>query len=147
MNRRYELFFVAGATSVALACGTHSSDANQTQADITATAGRPVDPAEAKEGETLIHQIWVSKKLFKLVDFARLPAAWDGQDAVKAKTASPAELKALTYARYGFVEAPFDNHGLPLGLAYDETNDAVHLNCLLCHQGQIKGQVHAGLPR
>jgi processive rubber oxygenase RoxA-like protein len=49
--------------------------------------------------------------------------------------------------RYGLVEAPFDNHGLPLGLVQAPffLGQGVTNNCLLCHAGRIAGQTFIGL--
>jgi mono/diheme cytochrome c family protein len=49
--------------------------------------------------------------------------------------------------RYGLLPAPYDNHGLPLGLI--QSNGLLHKgivnNCLLCHAGSIAGRTYIGL--
>jgi hypothetical protein len=60
----------------------------------------------------------------------------------------PADFAQALRERYGLHEAPFDNHGLPLGLnlarGFLGTKGIVN-NCLLCHSGAIAGQTIIGL--
>lgn len=46
--------------------------------------------------------------------------------------------------RYGLIEAPFDNAGLPLGIRRDGANLA--FDCLLCHAGRVGGITLVGAP-
>jgi hypothetical protein len=59
----------------------------------------------------------------------------------------PADYERLVRARYGLHAAPFDNHGLPLGLqiAPRLLGKGIINNCLLCHAGTVAGQTVIGL--
>ena len=50
-------------------------------------------------------------------------------------------------SRYGLHAAPFDNHGLPLGLQLAPTllGKGIVNNCLLCHAGTVAGQTVIGV--
>jgi mono/diheme cytochrome c family protein len=47
--------------------------------------------------------------------------------------------------RYGFVEAPFENDGLPMGLR-DTGDGLVAFECLACHGGVVAGRTLIGAP-
>lgn len=121
-----------------------------TVADIPAVTDaiphRPVDPAKAARGYLFLQQLPLGPELLKLSDLENLFKAWDGDDKTKAETASPDERRKLAYARYGLVDAPFENHGLPMGLVYNPDTHGVHINCLFCHSGSIRGKIIPGLP-
>jgi mono/diheme cytochrome c family protein len=60
--------------------------------------------------------------------------------------------KPVDYARafrerYGLHPAPFDNHGLPMGLreARGLLGKGLTTDCLLCHAGSVAGQTYLGL--
>jgi mono/diheme cytochrome c family protein len=59
----------------------------------------------------------------------------------------PADYGRAFRSRYGLHEAPFDNHGLPLGLmeAKGLLGPGIVNNCLLCHAGSVAGQTYLGL--
>jgi mono/diheme cytochrome c family protein len=59
----------------------------------------------------------------------------------------PADYGRAFRSRYGLHEAPFDNHGLPLGLMESRglLGRGIVNNCLLCHAGSIAGQTYIGL--
>jgi hypothetical protein len=106
---------------------------------------RPVDQQKATDGYSYLQQVPVGQKLFAMADFDNLYLAWDGQDAIDAQNATPDQRRKIAYARYGFVDAPYPNNGLPMGLIYNSTTNGVHMNCLLCHGGSIRGTSIPGL--
>ncbi len=59
----------------------------------------------------------------------------------------PADYDRLFRERYGLVEAPYDNHGLPMGLSVSMglLGKGVVNDCMLCHSGRIAGQTIVGL--
>jgi mono/diheme cytochrome c family protein len=59
----------------------------------------------------------------------------------------PADYGRAVRSRYGLHEAPFDNHGLPLGLMETKglLGPGIVNNCLLCHAGSVAGQTIIGL--
>ncbi len=61
--------------------------------------------------------------------------------------AKPADYDAAVRRRYGLHAAPFDNHGLPMGLmeAQGLLSKGIVNNCLLCHAGAVAGQTVIGL--
>ena len=114
---------------------------------------RPVDPIKAKLGYVFLRKLPLGnlpfgRELFKRSDFDKLYLAWpwEGSAADNAWSANAEQRRKLAYARYGFVDAPYDNDGLPMGLVYNPKTEGVHLNCLFCHGGTIHGMTIAGLP-
>ena len=64
-------------------------------------------------------------------------------------SARPDDFDAQVRARYGLFEAPYPNHGLPMGLR--PTRDrkgtpSVGIDCMLCHGGAVFGKAVIGLP-
>ena len=59
----------------------------------------------------------------------------------------PADYQKAFMERYGLHEAPFDNHGKPMGLveATRFFGKGITNNCLLCHAGTVAGQTIVGL--
>ena len=41
--------------------------------------------------------------------------------------------------RYGFVDAPFDNDGYPLGIGRPQHLASVNVDCLACPAGEVAG--------
>ena len=77
--------------------------------------------------------------------FAQLYTQWDEPSRKAAEAASPAERRALTFARYGLAEFP----GSPraTALQYTPAPDAGWtMNCLACHTGRVAGRVIFGAP-
>jgi mono/diheme cytochrome c family protein len=102
------------------------------------------------------------------VEAERRSAAERGRDAIIRRPLNPPTWSADAYenawkrwgvaekptdygrafrSRYGLHEAPFDNHGLPLGLMEVKglLGRGVVNNCLLCHAGAVAGQTYIGL--
>jgi hypothetical protein len=107
---------------------------------------RQVNLDKARMGYAFLRQLRLGKAVMKRSQFDELYRAWDGDDADRAKNASPELRRKLAYSRYGFVEAPYKNYGLPMGLTYNPETKHVHINCLLCHGGSIRGMTFPGLP-
>ena len=137
------LVAVIGIFSV---CGSTVITADTAAMFVDTSPHRPVDPERAKRGYLFLQQLPLGPELLKLSDLDNLYKAWDGDDGEKAKNASPETRRKLAYARYGFVDAPYENYGLPMGLAYNPNTHGVHFNCLLCHSGSIRGMIVPGLP-
>lgn len=130
------LFAVVGVIGACVSAATIAGDPPR----------RPFDPDKAKRGYEFLQQLSIGPELLKLSDLDNLYQSWDGDDADKAKTASPEQRRRLAYARYGFVDASYENYGLPMGLVYNPKTNGVHLNCLFCHGGAIRGMILPGLP-
>ncbi|HKU38646.1 MAG TPA: hypothetical protein VJR89_10880 [Polyangiales bacterium] len=52
-----------------------------------------------------------------------------------APPVSDQDFWAQARARYGFIEAPYDNGGLPLGMRRE--GELLSFNCMLCHAGRV----------
>jgi hypothetical protein len=60
----------------------------------------------------------------------------------------PADYPGAVRERYGLHAAPYDNHGLPMGLREVRGllgGQGVGVDCLLCHGGSVAGQSYVGL--
>jgi len=59
----------------------------------------------------------------------------------------PADYGRAFRERYGLHAAPYDNHGLPMGLMQSNRwlRKGIVNNCLLCHAGSIAGRTYIGL--
>jgi hypothetical protein len=62
-------------------------------------------------------------------------------------SAKPENYSQAFLERYGLHAAPFENHGLPMGLlqAQGLFGKGIVNNCLLCHAGTIAGQTYIGM--
>ncbi len=108
---------------------------------------RPVDGVAAQRGWTALStgifiRSWMNKDILN-----NLWRSWGSYDRKSAKDASDEERKQMIWKRYGFVEAPYDNAGLPIGHVWsDAKKNQVAFNCLICHGGRILGQTIIGSP-
>lgn len=59
----------------------------------------------------------------------------------------PADFARMFRERYGVSEAPYENHGLPMGFHFTEgfLGKGIVNDCLLCHAGTVAGQTIIGL--
>jgi mono/diheme cytochrome c family protein len=59
----------------------------------------------------------------------------------------PPDYARAVEARYGLHPAPYENHGLPMGLRETRSllGKGVGVDCLLCHGGSIAGRSYVGL--
>jgi mono/diheme cytochrome c family protein len=80
------------------------------------------------------------------------PAVWPRSAADLAWKQWGIKEKPVDYARafrerYGLLEAPFDNNGLPLGLVEAPLflSKGLVNNCLLCHAGRVAGRTIIGV--
>jgi hypothetical protein len=62
----------------------------------------------------------------------------------------PADFDAQVRSRYGLMDAPYPNDGLPMGLRFTGAREGgertITQDCLFCHGGSIAGRVLIGLP-
>ena len=71
---------------------------------------------------------------------------WPGPERDRARKATPAERRKMTFSRYGLMEPP-DSTGEGPALGYlDDGNGNWVMNCLACHGGKVAGRVVPGLP-
>ncbi len=76
--------------------------------------------------------------------FDKLWEVWPEPLREQAAKASPAERRKLAYSRYGMVADPEHPDGPPLGVV-DDGHGGWAMNCLMCHQGKVAGQVIWGV--
>lgn len=77
--------------------------------------------------------------------FDNLWQTWEEPLRSEAKAASPAERREMTLSRYGLLEAPGREGGVPLQYT-DDGSGKWASNCFLCHGGKVGGNVMPGLP-
>ncbi|MCU0696101.1 MAG: hypothetical protein MUC96_06210 [Myxococcaceae bacterium] len=95
-----------------------------------------VDPAVVDAGRRFLFEGSVGGPLVPKLAFDNLWRVW--------ATVPPADVPAAIRARYGFVPALTPNDGLPMGFRLD--NGWVRADCLVCHAGEVAGQVVVGAP-
>lgn len=79
------------------------------------------------------------------VVFDNLWRSWDERAREAAAKASPEARRAMTLRRYGLLEAPYENNGVPLGMLAQK-NGTWAMNCLICHAGSVEGKTILGAP-
>jgi mono/diheme cytochrome c family protein len=100
--------------------------------------------AEQKGFEFLVHGQYGSSELTDEL-FDNLWQVWDGEDAKDAANLTREQRRVIAYKRYGFIDAPYENGGLPMG--YAKGSDGVwRANCLACHGGSVLGKPMLGAP-
>lgn len=77
--------------------------------------------------------------------FDNLWRTWPEPLKSEAEKASPEERRRMALSRYGLMEAPGREGGIPLQYADNGKGEWV-LNCFACHGGKLAGQVMPGLP-
>ncbi len=107
------------------------------------TAGLPVvqafDQASAARGAKLFTEGSLGKGFLPKDALRYLWLVW-GTGA----PASDEAFYAAFSARYGFIEAPFDNGGYPLGIREAGANN-VSIECLACHGNRVAGTTVLGV--
>ncbi len=86
-----------------------------------------------------------SPSIMDPVIFANLWRSWDPASRDLAEKATEKTRRDMTLKRYGFVEAPYENGGAPLGMLVKK-DGTYAMNCLVCHAGTVAGQTIIGLP-
>jgi mono/diheme cytochrome c family protein len=77
--------------------------------------------------------------------FDNLWQSWEEPLKSTAAAASPAERRQMTLSRYGLMDAPGREGGVPLQYT-DDGSGKWASNCFLCHGGKVAGKVIPGLP-
>jgi len=96
------------------------------------------EPARAAHGEALLRDETLAPGVLPEMVVRNLWVAW-GTPAPANDRAFWAEVRA----RYGMIEAPFDNGGLPLGMRREA--GGLTFDCMLCHGGRVAGTTLLGL--
>src|SRR5690349_13385088 len=100
----------------------------------------PLDRAAAERGRETLYKRTLNPSVWSVKAYENVWKMW----GLKEK---PADFAKAFRDRYGLHEAPFDNHGLPLGLneASSLLRKGIVNNCLMCHAGTIAGQTIIGM--
>ncbi len=113
---------------------------NVRAADIDVTTIEP-DP---EKGFEILTNVPMADPVLKIKDLERLWMVWEPDARANAERATPEDRRAMTFARYGFIERDFDDTGLPLGYTDDGQGNLV-TNCFSCHGGKVAGMPYPGL--
>jgi mono/diheme cytochrome c family protein len=106
---------------------------------------RTVDPLAATRGfDFLTHKPYLEGQLNGWI-FDNLWRAWEPELKKAARHASKKVRREMTLDRYGFMEAPYDNDGAPMGFLNARWGLWTN-NCLMCHGGQVLGKPMVGAP-
>jgi mono/diheme cytochrome c family protein len=77
--------------------------------------------------------------------FDNLWRCWEEPLRTQAEQATPEERRKMAFSRYGLMEAPGREGGIPLQYA-DNGRGGWVVNCFSCHGGKVNGEVMPGLP-
>jgi hypothetical protein len=97
------------------------------------------DPARAARGQALLQTTALANGLLPEFVVRNLWVAWG-----TAAPATDAEYWKAFRERYGMLDAPFDNGGLPLGVR--RRPDGITFDCMVCHGGRVAGSTILGAP-
>lgn len=109
-------------------------DAGPTDPEPTCLPAQAVDLERADAGRAFLFDGPIGGELVPRLAFDNLWLVWT--------STPPADPAAAIRERYGFVRAPFDNGGLPIGFRASGT--MVRADCLICHVGEVAGEVVVG---
>ncbi|MBX7165661.1 MAG: c-type cytochrome [Pirellulales bacterium] len=102
-------------------------------------------PLEQQRGyRILIEQAFVPASLDQEL-FDNMWKVWEEPARTEAEKATAAERRRMTLSRYGLMDAPGREGGIPMQYA-DDGQGGWSSNCLLCHGGKVAGKVIAGVP-
>lgn len=116
-------------------------------AGVTAgQAPRAAAPGEAQDhpGFRMLIENAYSSPLMTIDQFGRLWTVWEPPQRARAERAAPAERRRMAFERYGLIDRPFDETGLPLGYTDDGQGNLV-TNCFSCHGGKVAGRTIPGV--
>jgi hypothetical protein len=143
---------VAGSGNAGAPAGT-STMADDPASAATGTTAQPsstacqvalprvqeVEPDRAEHGRALLQDIALTPGVLPELVIRNLWVAWGAPPPP-----TDADFWAELRRRYGLIEAPFDNAGLPLGMRREGAG--VAFDCMLCHGGRIAGITLLGAP-
>jgi len=99
----------------------------------------PFDPQRAQRGEAMFRSMPLATGILPEIAVRALWLTWG-----VLPPATDQDFWTQARKRYGMIEAPFDNGGLPLGMRRDGA--AVTFDCMLCHTGRVAGKTLIGSP-
>ncbi len=145
-GRRALASLLVASTLALAACSAETSDTDEQQAGTTLSgtcyARLPhklsFDAERAKRGEALFREKTLAPGVLPEFVVRNLWVAWGSF----LPPADDATFWLQARARYGMLEAPFDNGGLPLGMRRE--GSSLTFDCMLCHAGNVDGQLRIG---
>ena len=108
------------------------------------TGSSPAEPRTLRGYQLLTTKAYLPPDFDQQI-FDELWKCWEEPLRTKAERATPAERRAMAFARYGLTDAP----GRPEGVALQYVDDGHGgwvMNCLACHGGKVAGRVIPGAP-
>ena len=103
------------------------------------------DETPAERGFRLLTTKPYFQRDFDLPTFDQLWQVWEEPSRSRAEQADAPTRRKLAFERYGLMEVPGRQSGVPL--QYVATSDGGWtVNCFSCHGGKVAGQVIPGLP-
>src|SRR5687767_13365927 len=147
MLRRRRALLVALSASVVLASAWAAPGSRADEPPpVSPAPPRPwPEPSAARGYEHLTTKAYVPAALDEAA-FGSLWTVWPAPARATAEAATPAERRALAFARYGLTPAPGGTtDGKPLQYVVDARGRWA-ISCFACHAGQVGEQVVPGLP-
>jgi hypothetical protein len=134
----------AGATGGAMDAGDAARPDGAPPSRQSCTANLPrvqaFDVQRAQRGEAMFRTVPLARGILPELAVRNLWITWGSV----VPPATDQDFWAQARKRYGMIEAPFDNGGLPLGMRRDGA--ALTFDCMLCHTGRIAGKTLIGAP-
>ena len=133
----------AGATTDAATMDARGADSDAPPSNRGCAANLPrvlpFDPQRAQRGEAMFRSMPLATGILPEIAVRALWLTWG-----VLPPATDQDFWTQARKRYGMIEAPFDNGGLPLGMRRDGA--AVTFDCMLCHTGRVAGKTLIGSP-
>ncbi len=107
---------------------------------VFVTVAGAAEKTAAERGRDLLFHRSLNPAVWSTTAYDNLWKQW-------GLAAKPADYDRAVRERYGLHAAPFDNHGLPMGLMQTQSflRKGLVNNCLMCHAGSVAGQTVIGL--
>lgn len=130
-----------GETGAGSSAAADAGGASAGSADVTCHSALPVvqvaETERALRGEALFRNVTLTPGILPEVIVRNLWVAWG-----TPPPASDQDFWAEARRRYGMVETPYDNGGLPAGMRRE--GSGIAFECMLCHTGRIAGTTVIG---
>ena len=98
------------------------------------------DAQRARRGEAMFRTMPLATGILPEIVVRNLWVTWGSA----VPPATDQDFWAQARRRYGMIEAPFDNGGLPLGMRRDGAS--LTFDCMLCHTGRVASKTLIGAP-
>jgi hypothetical protein len=108
---------------------------------IAAQISKGADKTAAERGSQAVYRVESTPPVLSRQAYDNAWKQWGVPE-------KPSDYGRAFQQRYGLHPAPYENHGLPMGLheARGILGRGVTNDCLLCHAGSVAGRTYIGLP-